>query len=190
MGFKVIPYFTNPRLHDRVVQKVRNRFDTHIGWLNYSFPIVQQGIMEDDDENEFTYPMVYANDGSTNHYDIRPDWDEGAYCFFEFLGAEPVDEEEGTLYTFDVTFYARLDKAYPSKSAYDYTSELIAEVIDHLKHVTIGARNIGWTINHEEIFEKYSDLARTYTQALMKHGTAFRITFSIHDVEDCYSELS
>jgi len=92
MSFKIIPYFTSPRLHDRVVQDIRTRFDNNIAWLDYSFPIAQQGIMENEDV-EFTFPMVYANDGSTNHYDIRPDWDEGAFCFFEFNEATALDEE-------------------------------------------------------------------------------------------------
>ena len=186
---KIIALNSNYRLHDRVINSVLAYFRANIAWLDYSFPITQIGKMETED-GEITYPQVYLGDGSTEHYDIRPDWDVGSYCFFIFQGAEATDEWEGTDYTFDVIFYARLDKAYPAKANYDYTSELIAEVIGHLKHVTIDARVLGWTINVEEIFDKYSDLERMVTQNLMKHGTAFKITFTIHDNKDCYEIVS
>ena len=186
---KIIPLNNNYKLHDRVVNNLLTHFRANIAWLEYSFPIVQPGIMETDD-GEITFPIVYAGDGSTEHYDIRPDWDIGAFCFFEFDSATATDEWDGTDYIFSVIFYARLDKAYPAKANYDYTSELIAEVIGHLKNIKFDARVLDWTINVDDIFDKYSDLARVMTQSLMKHGTAFKITFTIHDNEDCYETVS
>ncbi len=185
---KTVPYITAPKLHDRVIDKIRRKFDTNIDWINYSYPIVQQGI-EKTEDGDVTYPQVYAGDGSTEHYDIRPDWDTNGFYFFEFESATALDENEGTDYVFTVTFYARLDKAYPAKANYDYTADLLAEVISLLKNVTIDARVLDWTINVEEIFDKYSDLERVMAQGLMKHGTAFKITFTVHDDEDCYNEV-
>ena len=186
---KIIPYNSNFHLHDRVINSLRVYLDAQISWIDYSFPIVQIGT-EMVDEVEVTYPQVYSGDGSTEHYNIRPDFEVGGYYFFEFLDATATDEWEGTDYTFNMIVYARLDKAYPAKANYDYTSELIAEVIGHLKHVSIDARVLGWTINVEEIFTNYSDLERVVTQSLMKHGTAFKITFTIHDMKDCYETVS
>jgi len=186
---KIIPLNSNFKLHDRVVNTLLTYFRANIAWLDYSYPIAQVGV-EMVDDAEVSYPQIYAGDGSTEHYNIRPDFEVGSYCFFEFGEAVAVDEWDGTLYTFSVIFYARLDKAYPGKANYDYTSELIAEVIGHLKHITIDARVLDWTINVGEIFDKYSDLERVVTQSLMKHGTAFKITFTIHDKDDCYETVS
>ena len=186
---KIIPYLTAPRLHDRVAQYIRTYFDSNIDWLDYSFPIAQPGIRTTE-EGDITFPMVYAGDGSSTHYDIRPDWDVGSYCFFELESSTAVDEEEGTDYVMSVIFYARLDKAFPAKANYDYTAELIAEVIGHLKYVLLDGSVLSWTINVEEIFDKYSDLERVVTQSLMKSGTAFKITFTIRDNEDCYDPVS
>ena len=188
---KTIPYLTNPRLYARVVQKIRQYFDNNIAWLDYSYPIAIVGYIIDKDEEEHTYPMVYSGDGSTSHYDIRPDSSVGAYCFFEMR--EPTsmeDVEEGTIYNLSVIFHARLDLCYPAKANYDYTAELIAEVIGHLKNINLNARVINYDINPETVFEKYSDLEQITTQWAMKPGTAFKINFQIHDMEDCYSELS
>ena len=186
-----VPYLANPRLYDRVVQKIRQYFDTNIAWLEYSYPIAIIGRFTDKNDEEHTYPMVYKGDGSTEHYDIRPDWDVRASCFFEMN--EPVimdDIEEGTIYNLNVIFYARLDLCYPAKADYDYTAELIAEVIGHLKHITIDARVVTYDINPETIFDRYSEMEQLATQWAMKHGTAFKINFQIHDMEDCYSKVS
>ena len=186
-----VPYLTDPRLYDRVVQNIREYFDTNIDWLEYSYPIAIIGHTTSEEGEEHTYPMVYKGDGSGEHYDIRPDWDVGAYCFFELREpVEMVDEEEGTRYPLSVIFYARLDKCYPGKAGYDYTAELIAEVIMHLKEVYIDARVMTYDINPETIFSRYSEMEQLATQWAMKHGTAFKIDFTIHDMQDCYSEVS
>jgi len=179
---EAVPYLANPKLHDRVAQKVRQYFETNIAWLDYIFPIARVG--ENAEGN--TYPQIYKGDGSEDHYDIRPDWSVDSYCFFELIDAVSlIDEEEGTDYRFNVIFYARLDKAFPAKN-YDYTAELIAEVIFHLKSVTLMAHEIEYYTNPEEIFIRYSELEQAATQMLMKNGTAFKISFFMKDFEDCY----
>jgi len=186
-----VPYLANPRLYERVVGKIRQYFDNNIAWLDYSYPIAIVGRTVDKDEEEHTYPMVYKGDGSTEHYSIVPDSLVGAYCFFEMT--EPTvmtDIEEGTEYNLAVIFYARLDLCYPAKAAYDYTAELIAEVIGHLKSITLDARIMSYDINPETIFTKYSEMEQLATQWAMKYGTAFKIDFTIHDMQDCYSEVS
>ena len=180
----IIPYFTAPRLHDRVCQNIRTRLDT-LAWMEYSFPIAYLGISESKDE-ETTYPQVYANDGSTTHYDVRPDNSVQAFCFFELDDTLALDESDGTEYTFSLIVYSRLDLAIPGDSAQDYTAKLMAQVVGELKHVTIDARNIVWNTNPEDIFDKYTGLDELITQSQMKLGTAFKITFTVWDGEDCY----
>lgn len=174
---KTVPYFLNPKLHNRVVQKIREYFRDNISWLSYIYPIARVG--EDAEGN--TYPQIYKGDGTEEHYDIRPDWSVNSYCFFELV--DPVvlsDDDDGTDYRFNVIFYARLDKVDSTKN-YDYTAELIAEVILHLK--ALDAHEIEYYTNPEEIFTRYTELEQAATQMLMKHGTAFKISFYIKDFE-------
>jgi len=180
------PYYTAPRLHDRVCQNIRQRFDDNLTWLECSFPIAYLGVIESKDE-ELSYPRIYANDGSTTHYDVRPDDSVRAFCFFELDDTLAIDEWDGTEYTFSVIFYARLDKAIPGDSAQDYTAKLIAQVVGQLKHISIDARVLGWDTNPENIFDKYTGLEEIVTQSQMKLGTAFKITFTVWDGEDCYT---
>lgn len=181
---ELVPYFTNGRLHDRVCDKIRTRLDT-LAWMEYSFPIVYLGVVESE-ETEETFPRVYANDGSTTHYDVRPDDRAKAFCFFELDDTTVLDEWDGTEYTFSLIVYSRLDLAIPGDSGQDYTSKLIAQVMGELRHISINARPVGWTTNPEDIFDKYSGLDELVTQSQMKLGTAFKITFTVHDVDDCY----
>ena len=190
-----VPYLANPRLYERVVQKIRQYFDTNIAWLDYSYPIAIVGRTVDKDEEELTYPMVYKGDGSTEHYSLLPEWGKGSsvksYCFFEMTDPTIMtDIEEGTEYNLSVIFYARLDLCYPAKAAYDYTAELIAEVIGHLKSITLDARIMSYDINPETMFTRYSEMEQLATQWAMKQGTAFKIDFTIHDMQDCYDEVS
>lgn len=177
---KKIGYNTNAKLHDKVVDVIRQRLDSQLSWLNYSYPIAEIGINESE-EVEYTFPQIYAGGGK--YYDIRPDWDVGAYCFFEFIDSRKLDEDN---YEYDlaVIFYVRLDKAVPSKNNRDYTSELMDEVIAELRHPTIDARVVSWDIRPETIFENYTDLDRIKTQGLMKYGTAFKIYFTVN--HGCY----
>jgi len=181
---KIVPYLANPKLHDRVCQKIREYFRDNISWISaYIYPIARVG----EDAKGNTYPQIYKGDGTEEHYDIRPDWSVKNYCFFELIDAVSlIDEEEGTDYRFNVIFYARLDKVYPAKN-YDYTAELIAEVILHLK--ALQAHEIEYYTNPEEIFTRYSELEQAATQMLMKNGTAFKISFLMKDFEDCYEEV-
>jgi len=175
---KEVTYLTNPKLHDRVIKKICEYFadEDNISWLSFVYPIARVG--EDAEGN--TYPQVYKGKGE-EHYDIRPDWSVDSYCFFELI--DPVvfvDEGDGTDYHFNVIFYARLDKVDDTKD-YDYTAELIAEVIVHLK--SLDAHEIEYYTNPEEIFTRYTELEQAATQMLMKHGTAFKISFYIKDYE-------
>jgi len=171
---KSVPYITSPKLQDAVVQKIRQRFDSNLSWLEYSFPIVQTGIMESDGE-EFTYPQVYAGDKSTKYYDVRPDWKVKSYCFFEFGGA--TENAEGAIYNLSVTFYARLDLC-----GYVEPTSLLSDVLEQLRHPSIDAGELQWTTDVDDVFDGYTDLRRIMTQALMRHGTAFKVNFTTYEI--------
>jgi len=185
---KKIPYLTDTKLHDKVVEKVRQFFDTNIDWLEYSYPIVYVGV-SDTEAGEVTYPQCYAQDGSTEHYRIFPDNITKAFCFFELNDSTEMQNDDGYfVYSLSVVFYARLDLVEPYKS-YDFTAELIAEVIGLLKTPTINAFDISYERNPENVFDRYNELDQLFAQQLMKHGTGFKITFSMYDSE-CLEELT
>lgn len=169
---QLIPYLTNPYLADKVVQIIRQDFDANVPWLNYTFPIAKIGVAKEE-----TYPRVYANDGSNKHYSIKPEKDATSYCFFEVN--DPVvinDEDEDADYDLSVVVWGRLDKIDSGKH-YDYTSELIADILGRLKF--LGARSIEIETNPENVFDKYSGLEQIQTQNLMQPNTGFKISFTI-----------
>lgn len=169
---QLIPYLANPYLADKVVQIIRQDFDINISWLAYSFPVTKIGILED-----LTYPRVYANDGSDAHYNIRPEEDAVSYCFFEVN--DPIiinDEEEDADYNLSVVVWGRLDKIDSGKH-YDYTSELIVDMLRRLK--SLNARSLEIETNPENVFDKYSGLEQAQTQNFMQPNTGFKISFII-----------
>lgn len=169
------PYFTTPKLVDKVVQTLRTDFTNNlIAWLQYCYPVAKIGIREDGE----TYPQIYANDGSNTHYDIVPDQADQSYCFFEDNGADLyMDDEEGYMkYSLSVVFWGRLDKIDVG-SAYDYTQELIAAMTGRLLHND--ARNIRIDTNYKDVFKNYSLLKLEKENFLMKQMTGFRISFDI-----------
>lgn len=171
------PYFALPKLADKVVQILRTDFVNNLsGWLQYVYPIAKVGIKEDGE----TYPQIYANDGSNKHYDIVPDQANQSYCFFEDNGADQYIDAEGDgnymMYSLSVVFWGRLDKIDVG-SAYDYTQELIAAMMDRL--IANDAKNIRIDTNYKEVFQNYSLLKLEKENFLMKQMTGFRINFDI-----------
>jgi len=178
------PYIDNPKLYDRVVQNIRRYLDNNIDWTCWSFHIARPGVT---DEGE-TYPQIYSQEGGKEHHDLRPDNQPSAYFFFEIGDPAMIlnDEEEGTDYNISVIFYGRLDKI--KSSTHDYTSEIIAEFIYHLK--SLNAREITIDTEPAIIWDKYTEIIESYDQMFMKHGTTFRINFLMKDFEDCYEEMT
>ena len=169
---QTIPDFVDPILADKVVQNINDDFQVNLTWLAYRYPIVRVGVHE-----EYTYPRVYANDGSNRHYDIRPDEDAPSYSFFEQEGSYTInDEGEDADYSLSLVVWFRLDKVDSGKE-YDYTSELISAVLERLKF--LGAREIEVFTNPEDVFDKYSGLEQLQSQNLMQPNSGFKISFTI-----------
>ena len=177
------PYIVDAKLFDKVVQDVREYLDNNLSFAAWSFHIAREGITEDNE----VYPQIYAQDGGTTHFDLRPDWDETAFFFFELNDPVTVnDEMELTVYKLSLVFYGRLDRIDPHN--HDYTADIISEFMLHLKSHTIQAREITWETDPEAIWGKYTALKTDVDQNFMKFGTTFKINFTLLDY-DCYEPL-
>jgi hypothetical protein len=169
------PYITAPRYDDRIVQDLQIYFTERLSWLDRSFHIARVGVLPEGK----TYPQVQANNGTNENYDIRPDNLIPSYCFFEVEQPYQIDFfDVKATYFLSVTFWGNLNLIDESKS-YDYTSELIRDVVKLLERKECGDLKI--EENPERVFTKYSALKQDANQYLMKRYTAFKLSFWIKD---------
>jgi len=167
-------YYASPKLEYKIAQNIQVAFDSGLGWLDRSYHIARIGI---DASQKTTYPQIYKNDGSKEHFDIRPDSSIGAYSFFEIDRPFVANKYENTLSCFfNVIFWCNLELVDPAKT-YDYTSELISEVLDVL--ASQGAIVTETETRPENIFNNYSALQQELKQHLMRSYSGFKITFEV-----------
>ena len=167
-------YYASPKLEYKIAQNIQVAFDSGLGWLDRSYHIARVGI---DASQKSTYPQIYKNDGSKEHFDIRPDSSIGAYSFFEIDRPFVANKYENTLSCFfNVIFWCNLELVDPAKT-YDYTSELISEVLDVL--ASQGAIVTETETRPENIFNNYSALQQELKQHLMRSYSGFKITFEV-----------
>lgn len=167
-------YYASPKLEYKIAQNIQVAFDSGLGWLDRSYHIARVGI---DASQKSTYPQIYKNDGSKEHFDIRPDSSIGAYSFFEIDRPFVANKYENTLSCFfNVIFWCNLELVDPAKT-YDYTSELISEVLDVL--ALQGAIVTETETRPENIFNNYSALQQELKQHLMRSYSGFKITFEV-----------
>ena len=122
---------------------------------------------------------MQANDGTNENYDIRPDNTVPSYCFFEVEKPYAIDfYDVKATYFLSVTFWGNLNLIDTEKN-YDYTGELIRDVVKLLERKESGDLTI--EENPEKVFTKYSALKQDANQYLMRRYTAFKITFWIKD---------
>lgn len=178
----VPPYFDAPKLDAAMIQELQLHFDANLGWLTRSYAEAKVGV---ESESGLTYPQIGKNDGTGEHYNIRPDSEIEAYSFFEIDKAFEVNHgEDEVKYFFSVIFWANLQLMDPAKE-YDFTSELVKDATDSLKQFASNILNV--ETRPENIFNKYSQVTQEQKQLLMKPYTAFKITFEIMDSysDDC-----
>lgn len=186
--------YTNPVLADKYIQYLQQSLD-ELSWLELVYPAVRVGV----DEEGMTYPMVYANDGSSKNYSVLFDTDRKAYAFFEYDGdirmADGVFNggDADMVLPLAVVVWGRLDYIYPTKQ-YDYTMELVKDVIGKLKDAAnysgyniMLLSDMTITTDYDRVFSRYTLHDETTTAALMRNRTAFRIAFSI--TVDAYCEI-
>jgi len=162
--------YTSPKLHDKEIQTLQNLISA-LDWVTYAYPLVRVG----EDPDGKTYPLCYTNDGSDVSVKVLPDSDINCFCFFELEGDVTRFLESVGKYTYplSVTFWLQLDKVYPTKT-YDYTSELIVEVINLL--IDADCEDITYTT--EDVFGGFSEIEEKNIQVFMRNYSAFKITFS------------
>lgn len=172
----VPPYYDNPKLEYKAAQDIQIAFATQLSWLFFSYHIAKVGIIASDDVG---YPQIHANDGTQESHDIRPDNACPSYSFLEIERPSSIDIPDDTItYFLSCVFWVDLDLVDGSK-LYDYTSELIQDVVNVLS--TFDAQSIDIETRPERIFDKYSGLLQHRKQHLMRRYSGFKITFSIND---------
>ncbi len=169
----VPPLFDDPHNEYAIAQTIQLAIDT-IGWVDRSYHIAKVGIKADSD---LTYPQIFANNDSDEHFDIRPDSKIGAYSFIEVDSPSIVDiENDEVTYSFSLVFWANLVLVDAAK-LYDFTSELIEDVIDEL--AKLEAESIAIETRPEIIFNKYTGTTQELKQFLMKRYSGFKLSFTI-----------
>lgn len=176
--------FTSPKLHDKVVQELITSLSS-LTYIDNFYPIVHLGYGDDDE----TYPCVYMNDGTFDNYMVFPDNRVRAFIFFEMEDGFVSDmAEDGQCeYEFNLVFWGNLQRINTIKS-YDYTSEIINDIVTILG--SKDAREIYYTTEVDEIFDRYSAYSEGKRQTLLRPNTGFKITFKINGDSICWNDSS
>jgi len=167
-----IPINLNKKLSDFAIEKIREKLQS-LTWLDEVYPAVQVGVRENGD----TYPQLYIQAGGQKILDLTPDTAKKSYIFFEKGKTEVLGEEN--IYDISLIWWGQLD-AIDNTRQYDYTTELVAEIVTILKD--LGAYNI--TIDYSGAFANYN-LHDTRMQFLMYPYSSFRVDFSIIFSSNC-----
>ena len=170
---KRIETFDTPVMQDSIVQTLNALI---VDYVEYQFGIVHLGT---DEEGE-TYPSVYKNDGSFKNYMIFPDNRVQSFGFWEFDGADVLDDNDGVNYNLTFVFWGNLQRIDRGK-LYDFTTEIEQSVLH--KFINAGALDVNYT--QDDVFGSYSKYQEKERQTLMRPNTGFRISFKIHDVTPC-----
>jgi len=160
--------YTTPVMQDDIVQEY-NALLTSI--VEYRFGIAHIG----QDEDGKTYPQVYYNDGGRKNMMLFPDNKVKSFCFWEFDGADVLDEDEGIDYNLTFVFWGNLDRIDNSKY-YDHTSEIEQSIIKLFK--TNGATDVSYS--EDNVFSDYSKYKENEKQTLMRPNVGFKISINVH----------
>jgi len=117
--------YTNPKMQDATVQTLNTLLTSYVEYL---FGIVHTGY----DEKGFSYPSIYHNDGSFKNAMLFPDNKVKSFGFWEFDGADVLDDDEGVNYNLSFVFWGNLTRIDSTKR-YDHTSEIEQNIIKIFK---------------------------------------------------------
>jgi len=174
------PYFDSPRLEYSVAQKLQVALQTDIAWLDRAYNIAKAGI---NSELKTIYPQIQANDGTKEHFDIRPDASVAAYCFFEVDRPTLINKNDDEITCFfSIVFWCNLD-LIDDTLTHDFTSQLIQDVVNVLEFYE--AENLTTETRPEKIFDKYNGLTQELKQFLMRRYSGFKMSF---EIKDSYSD--
>jgi len=167
--------YDNPKFYDKFVQEINEDLSA-LSWLEYVFPIAFKG-----EDSEGTYPEVYKNDGTRDSIRIYPDGN--SLSFFVLNNIPQIGETN--YFSVDMSLYvwADLTKADTSKS-YNYTIDLMKDVRGVLEAHSI----YNSSIELNDVFSDYSQLAKVINQNTMLPNAAFKFNFTA-DVLFCSETL-
>ena len=166
---RTIPTYSDPQMQDKVVQQINALLTSYV---EYIYGIANIGY----DEDGNTYPSIYYNDGSRRNFMLFPDNKVKSFCFWEFNGANILDEDEGVVYSLSLVFWGNLERIDGTKN-YDFTSEIEQDIVQVLQG--LDTENIVYT--EDDVFANYSKYLEEERQTLMRPNTGFKISFDIHD---------
>ena len=106
---------------------------------------------------------------------LFPDNKVKSFCFWEFDGADVLDEDEGIDYNLTFVFWGNLDRIDNSKY-YDHTSEIEQSIIKLFK--TNGATDVSYS--EDNVFSDYSKYKENEKQTLMRPNVGFKISINVH----------
>lgn len=159
-----VPFIT-PIFYDKFVQDVNTKLDA-LGWISKVYPVAWMGY-----EAEGTFPEVYYNNGSRKNIRVMP---EGAAISFWQVDGDIMEVEEFHFQAqMSLTVWADLRKVNSSKS-YDYTPELIKDVVNVLRKSSCN----DLVISVDQVMDEFSYLQKVLQQNTMRPYTAFKIDFS------------
>ena len=157
--------FSAPVFFDKKVQDLNTELET-LGWIENQYPICWKGEVE-----EGTFPEAYFNAGTKKNFRVLP---EGRSLSFFMINGEITEVEEFD-YNVHLSLYVWGDllKIYPQKS-YDYTAELIKEVMTILRKNSCNDIVIDTT----DVFSEFTMLKKELQQNIMRPYMAFKISFT------------
>lgn len=165
--------YANPKLNYKVAQEVQDELAA-LSWMDRAYHIARIGVNASEN---VTYPQIYLNDNTSEHANIRPDNEIGAYSFIEEDSPHRISINDDELRCFfSVVVWGNLD-IIDNLKTYDFTSELINDVVGALANM--GASDISFDDRPEVIFNKYTGVTQELKQHLMRRYTAFKVTFEI-----------
>lgn len=164
MTLVTVPY-SSPVFFDKKVDALNTELET-LGWISKQYPICFLGETE-----EGTFPEVYYNDGTKKNLKVMPEGD--AISFFVVNGEIEQVEEFHYRLPLSLIVWADLSHVYQNK-AYDYTSELVKDVIGILENNSCN----DLVIEVNNVFNEYTFLQKLLNQNTMRPYTAFRINFT------------
>lgn len=190
--FPIPPQIVNPVLEAKVAQDFQNIFKNNLTWLENSYALVRTGVHGLSEQKEWRYPQVYAglSGKPAEYYDLQPNDKLRSFSFIDIEGPYDFDPvEESVTFDMSATFWVNLAKI--DGRNYDYTSELISNVLRYMRKNQIydsRIKDIRVEKRPELIFNKYS-FEQKATQFLMYPYGAFKIFFKITDDADCLADL-
>jgi len=189
--------YSSPVMVDSTIQSMQTALEG-LTWLEKPYPLVRLTYT---DEGK-SLPTVYRNDGSMDNYAVMPNDDIKSLSFFRIPERVIVHDVDGDGYDarleipVALTVWGRLDRMNVSDRTYDYTSELIQDVLNALLALPdVSSNNINMISEISYVQNTYDVFKDTdawwdsmiSSQSNMALNTFFKIEFTVTTTMICLS---